>query len=219
MAKSLNNLGEVLVDVGLADSANACFGQSYAICQKLGYTKGMIKSIQNRGVVFGKHGQTKLAVSDFNNALQLSQQIGYDKGTLDAHLQLARVSLSLADHKRAEGHATLGLALALEKNVLTNARDFYQILSDIKALQAKYRQSLEFYKKYAQAKDEILNLETNQKIAELEAHYEIDINQRENTLLKQDNQIKTLQLKQQSSLIISISVIFVFAGNHSGNYL
>jgi signal transduction histidine kinase len=207
IAKSLNNLGEVLVDMEMLDSAMVCFEESYAICQDIEYAKGCVKSIHNQGVVFQKYLRDKKAIEKFDIALQLAQQIGYQKGVLSANYALAVNYKRIGEYEKAILILNEGLDVAIRENVRTRVRDFYAILSEIYSLKKNYKKALDYYRLHIKMSNEIFNLESNNKIAELQAEYEVSLQNRENEVLKKENQINELMLKRKNHFIFFVAIV------------
>lgn len=210
IAKSLNNLGELLVDLQQPDSALNCFKESYQLCNELDYVKGMIKSIHNQGIINKVKHNYHIALKNFETALNLSMQTSYDKGILNAYYDLAAIQLNLKHNKLAIEYALRGLELAENKDVKAKIGAFNLLLSKIYEL-SNPKIALDFYKKYHETHDEILNLESNKKIAELETQFEVSLKSRENDVLRQENEINELRIKRKNTLIVSIIAILALA--------
>jgi len=208
-AKSLKNLGEVLIEDNKYDSAMLCFRQSLAISKSIGYTKGMIKSIHNIGVIQAFQKQFHKAILNFNRALNLSNQIGYDKGVLNAYYQLAKIYYALNAIAKSLNYANKGLELAHNSDVITIQRDLYFLLSEIYENEKDYVHALENFKLFNKTNNEILNLESNKRIAELESKFTLRLAEKENSMLKRDNEIKALKINRKNSLIITISATLI----------
>ncbi len=202
VAKSLNNLGEVLIDTNQLDSALNCFSKSFNICQEIGYTKGSIKSMHNQGVVLYKKEHNEIAIRKFDEALELARKVGYDKGILGAYLFLARIYKKQRKLDVAESISEKGIELAINENVRSSIRDFYFILYEIYTLKSNYRLALDFYKKCTKVNNEIVNIESNNRIAELKSQYEMTLKHRENQVLKKENEINELLIKRKNQLIL-----------------
>lgn len=215
VAKSLNNLGEVLIDMEKVDSAMMYFNHSYEICEDIEYAKGCVKSVHNQGIVYQKRLDDAQAIAKFKEALLLSRQIGYQKGVLGAYYSLAVVYKRAKEFERAIQLLNEGLAIAIKENVRKSMSDYYAILSEIYAFKNNYKKALEFYKLHTHISNEMVNLESNNKVAELQAQYRVSLQNRENEVLKMDNQIKELKIKRKNHyiwfavIVLSLLIVLV----------
>ncbi len=206
VAKSLKNIGEVFVDIQEYDSALVYFDQSYIYCKQVGYAKGLVKNIYGKGLVYEKKGNYQKAIENYKEALKQSSLIGYAIGESRINLFLASMFKKMGQNNLAIKYCNEGLSIASREDFKSNVSDFYLILSDVFSLKGKYKDALEYYKKHASTKGEILNIETNRKIAELQTEYKVNLKNQENEVLKRENQIKELKLKRKN-LFILFSII------------
>ncbi len=208
VAKSLKNLGEVLLDINDLDSALLCFEKSNEICDEIGYTKGQIKNIQNQGVIFHLQNKSKDAINKYEHSLELSHRIGYTIGEMKALLSLAEVYKTSGYFKQALTFAQKGLNIAIKEEVNASIADFNLMFSEIHQNMGNFQEALTFYQNYTVLYKEMINLESNRKIAELQTEYKLSLQNRENEVLKKENQIKELMIKRKNQYIIFAIVLF-----------
>ncbi len=209
IAKSLKNIGEVYFDLQQYDSALVCFDQSYLYCKQIGYAKGIVKNLYGKGLIYEKEEKHSLAIKNYHEALDYSKSIGYAIGESRVYLLLANIYKKIAKYDQAIRYCNEGLAIAKKEDIKSNTSEFYKILSGVYALNGDYKEAFMFYKEHSHIKDEIINLETNKKIAELQTEYKVDLKNRENEVLKQENQIKELRIKRKN-LVILFAIIVSF---------
>ena len=209
IAKSLKNIGEVYYDLHRYDSAMVCFDQSYVYCKQVGYAKGIVKNLYGKGLIYEKEENDTLAIQNYKEALAYSKSIGYAIGESRIFLLLSNIYKKNKDYYQAIIYCNAGLAIAKKEDIKSNASDFYLILSEVYAWKGEYQKAFEFYKEHSFIKDEILNLETNKKIAELQTEYKVNLKNRENEVLKQENQIKELRIKRKN-LVILFAIVITF---------
>ncbi len=209
LAKSYNNLGEVLVDIELLDSAYHCFLKSYEICKEIGYVKGMIKSIHNQGVINEYKNKNPKALSDFKMALMLSEGTNYDKGVLNALGNITNIYIKERKLDSALVTSNQGLHLAEVKKVKSMVAGFNKFLYQIYKLKESHKLALTYFETYHEVHDELIDLETNKRIAELQATYELSLKERENEVLKGQNLVQELSINRKNTLIFAIFIILI----------
>ncbi len=95
------------------------------------------------------------------------------------------------------------LELSLKNGYTFLVQYIYQQLSDLYAKKNDYYNALNYFKKYSAYKDSLINIETNQKIAEPEIAFETS---EKDKLIAQ----KELQLRQRAILLIVIGSTLLF---------
>ncbi|MCW3788087.1 tetratricopeptide repeat-containing sensor histidine kinase [Plebeiibacterium sediminum] len=208
-AKSLNNIGEVLIALNKLQDAYDNFSNSLIICSDLGYKKGIVKCLHNEGIVLLRQGKNNYAISKLKEALKLATEIGYDKGIISAYYRLAEGYQITHQLPKALQAASKGLELAVNENILTKERDFNLIISRILSEQGDYKMALDYYKQYTIVGDEIINIKSANKIAELKTQFNESLKIRENEVLKRENEIKALMINRKNQFIIFVTVVLI----------
>lgn len=206
-AKSLNNLGEVWLDMGQHDSARRCLLLSLKICEQIGYSKGIVKSQHNLGLLDQKQGNGEAAILKFHRVMALSTSMGYDKGIAEACFALASLYRARGALSQSVALCKKGLALANRENVLSEQMDFYLLLSHLSQSTGNYKDALAYYQQYSQVKDQVVSLESNNKISELKAEYELSVHNRTHEMLVKDNEITKLNLKRNNLVLLFAGIV------------
>jgi YesN/AraC family two-component response regulator len=92
---------------------------------------------------------------------------------------------------------------------INNAELLMSILKDefeIYASRKKFDLAYSIYKNYAALHDSIYNENSNRVISEIQIKYETEKKQKENALLKKDNEIKILQIESKNRVIIFLII-------------
>jgi signal transduction histidine kinase len=105
------------------------------------------------------------------------------------------------------------LALASSLKTYRIAGESYKNLSDIYAAQQNYKKALDFYIRYKETSDSLLNEEKVLQMGELQAKYDITRKEKENEDLKRQNLQKSLTIKRLviASVIIVLLLILSLA--------
>jgi signal transduction histidine kinase len=120
----------------------------------------------------------------------------------DVYLQLDQVDSSRYYYKFADS-LVKNQALRTEAlNVFYGFSNLYEKLGD-------YSLALKYKNEYLVLKDSIFNTEKERQIAEINAKYESDKKERENALLKQQNQIQVLELEKGRVRLTYTVLIFI----------
>lgn len=173
----------------------------------------MIQSIRN---------DTVNATANFEKSYSIIKKLSYTVEQADLLAQMAKYYLKLNKLNKAEGYGTFALNKALKIGAKKEAKDVYQVLSEVYERQGKLAKALDFHKKYAIYKDSLLQLQAKNKLIQHELEYTYD---------KKEQQIKTEsneQLNQQNIylyaisfglLVVSLFSFFLFRGSRKQNNL
>jgi signal transduction histidine kinase len=112
--------------------------------------------------------------------------------------------LKFAQGKYIESEKIIEKLLLLAKKLDSNQKLFesYNDLAEVQVKLEKYKSAIENFKKAAEYKEKIINLETNEKISELQEKYNADEREKENKLLS--SQLENEKIKQWFTIIASV---------------
>ena len=140
----------------------------------------------------------------FNRSLDIDTLSGNKRQAAASYLNIA--GLHLERERYADASTLLQKSIALSKEIGSNAGlyDSYQKLAETYAAQGNYADAYNALSAAGQAKDSVINLSSEQKIAELQTLYESG---------KKEQQIQeqAFTIRQRDYLIVSISVGTILA--------
>jgi len=93
------------------------------------------------------------------------------------------------------------IRLSTELGDRNNLKDVYLYLSNYYNQKKNYGEAFTNYKKYILYRDSLINIDKEQKIAELESRYEINKKDNEITRLNSEQKIKQLEIEKQKAII------------------
>ena len=163
----------------------------------------VIPSFSKYGIEETKSLLVDSATTYLNKAFEKSKQTGDDLIMIKSLLGLADVSIQMNDFDTALIH--LNEALSLAKKLSSNAEllECYLALSSISEKLGHYEDAYNYQKQYSSLKDTVLNENNSKLITDLQVKYETEEKDKEITLLNKDNEIKSLQLKQQQAVLLA----------------
>jgi len=212
IAKSLKNIGEVYLEQEKLADAKDCFNASLDICLKINYKKGIVKGYNNLGIIYALEGEHEKAMDCYQKSLGNALEMGYDKGVVRVYTNIGELYKQSGNLAKAIEYFNKSLDLAVEKEQKKAVRKNYLALSDLYAETGNHQKALEFYKLFKITEDELISTETTRRIAEAQISYETEKKEKENELLRKENEIKNLQLANKNIAIIlftSISILLV----------
>jgi signal transduction histidine kinase/CheY-like chemotaxis protein len=187
--------------------ASSYINESLKIYKELDDKEGIAISFSNLGLIFQSQGDSKKALDYFREAYRAFTITGYTPGIITALHNIGTALSDLGKFRPALNsfEKSLSMADSMEYTdmILTNYEAIAHLYADFK----DYKKALEYQTKYYRAKDSVYSEESRNKIAELEAAYDLEV--KESELANQ--QIKLKQQKTQKYILIGgIFTVFAF---------
>lgn len=195
------------------DSALSYYNKVLAHYQLQNDTIPVIEVLIDIGDVFYQKKQYRQAVASFNRAFQFAQSVGLLQEQVTALVNISRCYSAFGDYPSSTNYLNQALEIATRENLTTSAADVYRYLSQVYEEEGRFSQALDYYKLWAELRDSIYSEESGQKLARMQILYEITQKERENEILRQNNEIQELQLtKTQYQRMVFIALaLFLFA--------
>lgn len=154
----------------------------------------------NMGDYFFKKNDFSSALEKYLESLNYVKQMGNKY-----HLSEICTVLALAYHKLNEDGKALQYILQAEQladevGVRTKLKEIYLTRAEIEQKAGNYKLASEYYSKTLTVSDSLFKTETSEKVADVEAKYQNEKKQQEIERLEKDTQIKSLTIKQKSTL-------------------
>lgn len=207
IAKSLQNLGLILGQQGERQRAKQCFETSLVLCEQIGYRKGLIKCLNSLGLMDSDRHDWAGARQKHRRALALAREAGYDKGIVIALTQLGQVAHHLQQPRQAREHYLEALRLARQDELLSLAQELYLGLYHLARSEGDMGQALNHFEAYHHLHDNLLGQVRSRAIAEVQVRYETAQKERENELLRKENELQQLSLQQNQQVTTLLTVV------------
>lgn len=209
IGKSLKNLGEVYEEFNRSDTSVILYKQALDLFTETAYKKGIIKVSNNLGRIYTHQTHSEEGKKLLQNALKLSYESGYTKGIVNAHLELGYYHILSGNE--SEGIRNYNKALTQAKRYgLTEIEQevyyrFYLIMSE----KHDYKKALEYHILYKKLSDSVRDSEHLSHIEELAVRYETRVKERQNTYLKNENELQKTALHRKNIILwITVGAIF-----------
>ena len=211
MASSFNNIGKVFLSINQADSARVYFLKSLKICEQITYAKGQVKALCNLGKTYNSLSKPSQALSYLRQSLQLAEKTGYDAGIAEASLAIGNALLDLKQNDSAQSAFKTCLEKAASAHLTELNHDGYWGLHRYYKATKNYEKSLEYYIQYAEAEKKLLQSENDHQLAELRITFESEKKEKDNEVLRKENELKEMTILRKSTLVWMIFSALGFA--------
>jgi two-component system NarL family sensor kinase len=124
----------------------------------------------------------------FSKSYEVSNRYNYGYGKAEAQLQMGAVAILQKQYPAAEKYLLSGIEEAKAINYYGILNEGYKYLSDVYAVRGRYKEAYEYFQKYMEVKDSVVNMDSRKYSKELEKKYETE--KKDAQLLIQHSQIQ-----------------------------
>ena len=202
MASSYNNVGKVYLAENNPDSALYYFGRSLKSCEQISYLKGKVKALANMGKVYNLKYEYKKAKTYLLQSMDLADKSGYTAGVAVASLELGNTFLGQHQTDSARLAFENSLIKAKTTNLTELNHDAYWGLYQCYLDKRNHEKALEYYRYFAQAEKKLMLAENSAKLSELRITFESEKKEDDNALLRKENEIKEITIRQEHFIIL-----------------
>jgi len=210
MANSFNNIGKVFLMENMPDSAEVYFQKALKNCEQIKYTKGKVKALNNLGKVYNLRSDYTKAKHYLLQSLDIAQKNGYDAGVAEASLELGNTFLGLCLPDSAQQSFDLCLKKAKSANLTQLYHDGYWGLYQCSLSKNDRAKSLEYYILFAAAEKKLMKTEDNQRLSELRISFETEKKEKDNEVLRKDNELKEMTILHKNAFIWMFIIALFF---------
>lgn len=210
IAKSYNNIGRAYSELKQPDSAFYYFNESLTYCEKINYKKGIIKSLTNIGKLYFEQGKYNKAIEYLTRAFTISNQTGYNIGIAESSLALANIHKSNHQTNKAIEYYILSLSKVKTTNYDEIKEGIYKGLFECYSSIADYKSALENHILLLETEMKLLNVENKRQLALLNISFDSERKDKDNEVLRTDNEVKELLIKRKNIVMWLIVVALGF---------
>lgn len=192
MASYLNNIGIAYRGLGQYLQALACFEKAFTMFTELENPYGITAAAGNIGITYGQFNNFPKALEYLHKAVKTAEENNNKKGICDNLIHMGNQYLKSKDYTRADVHYQRALKIAGDITDNNGIKTIYECLSNLYIAKNDYKKAMEYYIKFSDMKDQLINEKKNLQLIELQERYEAEKRAREIDMLKRKNKIKTL---------------------------
>lgn len=197
---SMNNLGNLYSDIQLYEKAHKYYSQAYQLSEKNGGKFG--DPLNNIGNIYFRQGNYQKAVEHYTKALDIERANDNKLGMLGIVTNLGITYARAKQPKLAQQYLDEAIRLSNELQAFTSLPTIYKAMAENYYNQGKMKDAYETQLKYDEARDKIYSEESSRNIAQMEMVVGFQEKERELDILKKEDEIKTLQLRNSRLFII-----------------
>lgn len=211
---ALNNLAAAYENSGSIDRALEMYLESAKIKQEEKDHYGLSFTYDDIGNVYKNKKDYKKSLEYYNLALELKKQISNNDELLAHTLsRMAMVYSQMKEFDTALHYYSEAKINAEKANAKGEQLNILQGLSELFASQHDFEKAYRMHLRFFQLNDSIFNEESSRQIAEMQTKYETEKKENKIRILSQENQIQSLSINRQRTIIYSAcaGILMLFA--------
>jgi len=209
IAASLNNVAVSYNDIGDIAKALKYYQKAVKMSMDINEIESIDLVFNNIGVIYLNLNQYDSAYFYFNKSLAISKKFNNKQILSNAYTNLGNYYIKLGETKQAINFLKEGLRIAQEIEIVYEIESVAEQLHEAYALVGDYKNAYKIHRLLKQMSDSANNLQTMQKITELETQAKFDKEQKLQQLLQEKIDIKKeIELSKQKQ-IRNIAWLFV----------
>jgi serine phosphatase RsbU (regulator of sigma subunit)/uncharacterized protein HemY len=201
-----NSMGALYYELNDIEKALEFFLKSLKISEELKNGKGIADGLNNAAVIYEEMKNYSKAMEYHKKSLQLNREQSNLRAVSTSLYNIALIYKGQNKYEEAIGYIDSAMITAKEINALDPMKEYYHTLSEIYYLKNDYKTALDYYTKFSELKDTLVNQARNKLVVEMSAKYQSEKKEKENQILKQQNELQNMSLNRQRIINYSVSV-------------
>lgn len=182
-ARAMSNLGVALIRLGRPSEAEDVLAQAIAMGERLG--EPSTSALGNLAYIQRERGDYELALANFRRQLSLDRASGRPDGQPVALKNIGETLMRMGKHEEAAERFEESLLGYRTVDVRVRRLELYPVMiANLESL-GDYRRALELMQEYKALSDEVVNVESRERIAELQSRIALERRERELIELEQ----------------------------------
>jgi len=208
-------MGKLYQTTKIIDSAFFYFTKAELEFKKLNNKRGLAQVYSYFGEILGQTNRPFDAIDYLRKALIINRDLKNREGIANSNLSLGYVYYNLNEFNNALENYQIALKIGKElgqKSIVAEALLGQALIFEKQNLVSN---AYKVFKEYHEINDSIQNEKLNSKIFEYQTLFRVNEQEKENVMLKKENEIKVLKLKRQKtiqSLLIMLILVVLVSG-------
>ncbi len=209
-AVALNNLGKIFTKLDETDRAIKYYDEAISLFNELQDKMSIADCLKNLGLLYMGKEEQKTALNHYKTALRLYTQLENEVHLAELYALIGGAYLQDGDFYNANNF--LDRAITNESRITNNLDKLalYENKYKYHEAMAGFKEALFYYKKYDSLREELLNNQKLQEINDIENSYRSEKQERENQLLKmeQEQQQEVIGRKEILNKFLLVGIVF-----------
>lgn len=194
-ANCYNNIGNIFKNEKRLDKAKEYYLKALELWKSIN-DKGLISySYLNLGSIYSDYNDFTRALSYYQKSLKISADLKDKTAMAETYQAIAEVYSKDLNFDLALENLLKGLEITKKNNLRDMRMSIYEKIANVYSFKEDFENSYHYCLKYNELKDEVYNKELNNKIAELQAQFDIETQKKEAEIYR----LKNIELKKANA--------------------
>jgi tetratricopeptide (TPR) repeat protein len=199
---SMNNLGNLYSDIQLFEKAQKYYSEAYQLSQRNGLKYA--DPLNNLGNIYFRQNNYPKAIDYYTNALAIEKESNNRLAMLNLMTNLGIAYAKSKQPALATQYLAEAEKLSTELQAYTSLPTIHKASADNFANQGKWKEAYRMQVMYEEAREKIYGDESSRNIAQMEMVMDFQEKEKEIEILKREDEIKTLELRNSRLFIILV---------------
>ncbi len=201
------NIGNVYFAKGQTMTAQESYERSIASFRAAKNDGGMIISLVKLSDIFRQHSEFDKALKNDLEAYAKVEKSSYDRERISPLESLGKTYLAKGEYGKSKFYFEQAVAIASKAKMMENLSEDYQLLAELSMKLKDFEKAFHYQKLHTDYVDSIRSKERMNQLAEMEVRFETDRKEKENQLLKKDNDLNRIYVTMAITSLILVIVI------------
>lgn len=206
-----NNMANIYQNSGDINRARDYYKKSLFYFEQLEYYRGIVTTVMNVGIIEMQENKIETALSYFNRAKDLAQEKHDTLTYIVVSINLGDFYTKITDYEEAEKYLVWALENAKRQNSRLFITESYKSMVNLYKTKKDFENAFKYLELFKISSDSIFNQNSSREYAELEAKFSIQEKEKENELLKKEQQFIESRVQAQSKYIWMLSGLVILA--------
>jgi len=209
IAHSMNNVGHVYELQGDLATAMKYYTESATIKERLNDLYGAGFNYDNMGNILAQQGKYDDAKKYFEKEIAIFSKLNDRMAHAIAINNMGEMFNMKGDYGKSREYLFASLAVSKEIGYKDLRRHIYNVLSDTYRQEKNFEKAYAYYVTAVALKDSLYNEQKSKQLQDLQTRYETEKKENQIILLRQENEIKEIGLRQNRLFILGLIVILI----------
>lgn len=205
------NIGEHYVEMKKYDQAQSYLEKSLKAFKKGGSKGGTITTLAMLSDVYRQLGLLNKALAGDMEAIAISKTVSYERAKYYAYNSVGKTYYEMKAYEKSKSYLEQAIVIAEKIKMNEEMRDTYLSLAKVSEKLSNHIDAYQYQQLHTAYADSVRSKERTSQLAEMEVRFESERKEKENQLLKKDNDLNRLYISIITISFISVVVIgFLF---------
>ncbi len=211
IAYTNHNLGLLYLDTKVADSSIYYSTEAVKYYYKINEFNAVAHSLSYIGSAYAIKGDDKKAIEFFQASIDTALKADDNYSLAITYQSFAKLHLEKGEIDAAEKYLQMAYQIAQRENLTDLIIEHYYIYSNLLQKRGNISASFDYYKKYIETRDNLRLEQMNNDVTNWQIKYETEMKEKENKKLRQENDLKQVQIDNQRNLNNMLMILLLVA--------